>query len=98
MRSSQVKQMIEDICTQPWDHAPPLLASGTFDILVESGRQHLVGTPGVMETLWDELRHGSAFARKGAKSFESFYASGPGRPRGVVEVELAKDLLRSRCT
>ena len=85
--------MIEDICTQPWDHAPPLLASRKFNILAESGRQHLVGTRGVMETLWEELRHGSAFARKGSKVSLNRFIS---LAREGLE-ELSKWSLRKTC-
>lgn len=105
LRSSQVRQMLEDISDEAFSEPSPLLMSRAADILGESGRADMIGDEQIVQTLWDEFRFNTtAFTRKGSKASWEHLPSHIGRgahripdPLVLFSVSVSKQALFLEC-
>lgn len=67
LRSSQVQQMLQDMCRQPWSKVLPLLEQRAIDVLSESRQMHLLTEDNTLESVWALFCHEGPFERKGSK-------------------------------
>lgn len=65
LRSSQVQQMLQDMCRQPWSQVLPLLEQRAIDVLSEQGQMHLLTQDNTLESVWSLFVHEGPFERKG---------------------------------